>query len=95
MRQTTINDYDECFNAIANINADAFLCENDETMQDVADIIKRANDERVLTPRDGQDYNDALERLGFEPGNLRPEKIHVFFTDDPGETLTITFNGEY
>lgn len=95
MRQTTINDYEECLNAIATINADAFICESDETMADVADIIKRSNDERVLTPRDGQDYNDALERLGFEPDDPRPEKIHVFFTDDPGETLTITFNGEY
>lgn len=95
MRQTIINEIDDCFNAIATINADAFICESDEAMADVADIIKRSNDERVLTPRDGQDYNDALERLGFESDAPRPEKIHVFFTDDPGETLTITFNGEY
>lgn len=94
MRQTTINDYDECFNAIANINADAFLCESDETIQEVANIINGAAEERILTKDDRQDYEDAAERLGFARDN-RPEKIHLFFTGDPGETLTITFYGEY
>ena len=89
-----IHEYDECFNAVATYNADPFLCESDETMQEVADFINGATEERILTKDDRQDYEDAAERLGFARDN-RPEKIHVFFTGDPGETLTITFYGEY
>ena len=86
-----INEYDECFNAVATYNADPFLCESDETMQEVADFINGATDERILT-KDDEDYEDAAERLGFATDN-RPETIHVF--TNGGETLYVTFDKEY
>ncbi len=92
MRQTIIEEVSNCFNAVATYNADAFICENDETMQEVADFINGATEERILTKDDGQDYDDAAERLGFEQANS-PERIHVFRTDD--ETLFICFDNEY
>lgn len=92
MRQTRINEIDDCFNAVATYNADAFLCETDETMEEVADFITRSDDERILTKEDGYEYEDATERLGFATDN-RPEKIHVFTAD--GETLYVTFDNEY
>lgn len=85
-----INEYD-VFNAVATYNADAFICENDETMQEVADFINGATDERILTKHD-EDYEDAAERLGFATDN-RPETIHVF--TNGGETLYVTFDNEY
>ena len=90
--KTMINEYDECFNAVATYNADAFLCENDETMQEVADFINGSDDEKILTKEDGYEYEDAAERLGFATDN-RPEKIHVF--TNGGETLYVTFDNEY
>lgn len=86
-----INEDDECFNAVATYNADPFLCESDETMQEVADFINGATDEKILT-KDDEDYADAAERLGFATDN-RPETIHVF--TNGGETLYVTFDNEY
>lgn len=91
MIQTMVNEYDECFNAMATFNADPFLCESDETMQEVADFINGATDERILT-KDDEDFEDAAEWLGFATDN-RPEKIHVF--TNGGETLYVTFDNEY